>query len=64
MEETSRQEFVRLRTELGMTQAELAAKLERSLGWVRRVEQGQLPCPMYAVYALRYLVSQAKRRKR
>lgn len=62
MVESAREEFVRLRHEIGMTQQEVAAALDRSLSWVRRVEQGKLPCPAYAVLALRYLRSKKGRK--
>lgn len=49
------EEFLHLRTELGLTQARLAEVLDRSAAWVQGIEQGRNECPMYAVYALRYL---------
>lgn len=63
MPEPAREEFVRLRKEIGATQKEIAARLDRSLNWVSRVEQGSLPCPAYAVLAMRYLRTQAKRKR-
>ena len=32
-----------------------ADQLDRSVGWVRDIEQGRRPCPIYALYAMRYL---------
>lgn len=50
-----RSEFVTLRHEMGMSQPQAAAALDRSASWVRGIEQGQSPCPVYAVLAMRAL---------
>jgi len=51
-----REEFRALRNRLSLTQQELAEKLGKSIGWVRDVEQGRVPCPVLNIYAMRYLV--------
>ena len=43
------------RKQLNLTQKELGLALDRSLGWVRQIEQGQLRCPAYAILALEAL---------
>lgn len=48
-------EFRALRKQLGLTQRQIALLLDRSHGWVRRVEYEEIDCPRYALYALRYL---------
>lgn len=53
-----REEFVALRKRLG-SQAQVAAMLERSVQWLCQIEQGRRPPPAYALYALRYLASEA-----
>ena len=58
--EAMRQEFIAIRKELELRQEDVAASLERSLGWVRRIEQGQIDCPRYAILALRRLKSKKK----
>lgn len=50
-----RSEFVGRRRDLGMSQADLGRILDRSAAWVQGIEQGRNECPMYAVFALRYL---------
>ena len=55
-----RSEFVRLRARLG-TQHEVAELLDRSVGWVWGLEQGRVPVPRYAIYALRYLLAMDSR---
>jgi hypothetical protein len=50
-----RTEFVALRHELGLSQPAAGEALGRSAAWVRKLEQGGLVCPPYAVYAMRYL---------
>ncbi len=54
-----REEFVALRKRLG-SQVEVAAMLERSVQWLCQIEQGKRPPPAYALYALRYLASEAE----
>lgn len=48
-------DFARLRKDTGLTQRVLADRLDRSVGWVRDLEQGREPVPAYAIYAMRYL---------
>lgn len=51
-----RAELVALRHAAGLSQSAAGRALDRSAAWVRSVEQGRLPTPLYAVYAMRYLV--------
>lgn len=55
MQTDLRAEFVVLRHGLGFSQSQIAPILGRSLAWIQSMEQGRIPCPPYAVYALRYL---------
>ena len=48
--------FAQLREQIG-TQHEVADLLERSVQWIRHIEQGRRPAPRYAVFALKYLLS-------
>ena len=52
----SHNNFTQLREQIG-TQQEVADVLERSVQWLRHIEQGRREAPAYAIYALKYLLT-------
>lgn len=57
------EEFATLRKGMGLSRRRLAELLDRSEFWVRNIEQGQQPCPRYAILALRRLQEHPEERE-